>query len=744
MKSLLLGLVFAGIALGAGRFLLHRVFRLPLSGIEGAGHALALGLGVGSFGTFGLGIAGLYSPLTVGGWWAVLGGLGIADRVLRGRGRPLSPEALPPQSPLPVARSGSQEKEGENDPAFSKGVAGETPGPARPSQAGSSPLAAARSSRGSGAGGEGLLSLFCRFLLLVFGVVSLLNCFVAPNGLQWDAISYHLADQKLFLILGRIVSLPTEHHSNFPLIADTLFGVGLMFSDFALANLFSFLFGAAAVAVLYGFCARTLSRTAGEVAAVLWVSTPVVLWEFSVAYLDLAVALYTCAAIFLLIHPPVFPDSSAPPSSPPSLPLSKAVLLLAGVEMGFALGCKYLALVPFGLCAAFLAMHPVRRRGVLAFAGAALALASPWFVRNLLTVQNPVYPFAYSIFPGSKYWSADRAAAYQGEQDGFGESHKLSQPLQTLPHLLQVPLRTLTHPDRYSNPGEVSFSTTAGLAGALGLFALFLPGLPRAAKLCLGFGALQWAGWFFTAQVLRYLIPFLPPLCVGAAALIAWACTGEKGEAPSLSAFPAQPLFRFLALALFAGQGLLTLWSVARLPDNARDASGVRIGWSSLSLFTIKDAFTDGSEARLRRTLDNYGAMEWINANTPPVAKVLLYDDVRGFYLDRFYVWADYNHSSWIDYGRLSDALSLTRWLNNEGFRYAVFNLNQAWGSRYRGEPPPRNREYEAFAQWYGSTAAEPGDWRKPIYEAVRAGFWKPVFARNGVIVVQVGEAGAR
>ena len=784
MISLLLIFVFGLIAFGVGAPILRHALKLSLNRVEFVGHALALGLGIGSLGTFFLGLLGLYLRVPVALWWGILGILGVGCWAM-GKGSNRLPVGVWLALPKNLKRVPQAVRPTDEDVAQRS----------RPTPNAQHPV-----------------SLFCAAVLVFFALVSLVNCFVAPGGLQWDAISYHLADQKIFIGLGRIVSLPTEHHSNFPLIADTLYGAGLMFSDFALSNLFSLLFGVATVCVLYGFCARTLTHEVGMLAVALFVTTPVVLWEFSVAYIDLAVALYTCASIFALLSLPsasretqrrrkTVGTSLAMPNADLPTPDTRHLLLLSALEMGFALGCKYLALVPFGLCVLFLLIQPKLRKSAMAFAAVALVLAAPWFVRNFITMSNPVYPFAYSVFPSSKYWSADRAAAYQGEQDSFGDPHKLSQPLTTLPNLLNAPLRLLTHPERYSNPGEFSFFATAGIVFLLGFVALVSPALPVVVRRVVGFGVAQFVGWFFAAQVMRYVISFAPLFCVGGAFLL-WrfiesvtrkpdltprpplpmpSSLGGEGEsrlgvlgdtvpprtpafAPSPdeppaksmgqgvggevesvadSRFPSRPLtlaLAGLATTLLVGQAALALWGVARLPNNVREANGVGVGWSSLSLFTMKDALTDGNEAHLRRTLDNYAASEWVNQNMPHDAKLLLYDDVRGFYLDRFYVWADYNHSSWIDYTKLSDAISLTDWAKKEGFRYALVNLNQVWAARFPTDAPPRNREYEAFLSWYANNPGAPGDWRKPIYEAAKTGLWKPVYAKNGVIVLQIGE----
>ena len=72
----------------------------------------------------------------------------------------------------------------------------------------------------------------------------------------------------------------------------------------------------------------------------------------------------------------------------------------AGAMMGFALGIKYLALLPLVFLAGLALMRKLPLRGTLAFVMVAVVIGSPWYIKNVVWMRNPVYPFAYSIFPG--------------------------------------------------------------------------------------------------------------------------------------------------------------------------------------------------------------------------------------------------------------------------------------------------------------------------------------------------------
>ena len=138
-------------------------------------------------------------------------------------------------------------------------------------------------------------------ILAVLLVMAVAACFQAPGPHAWDALAYHLADPKVFLQQHRIAILPTEHHSNFPFTMEMLFTIGLALDGYAAANLFHLLTAVLLVQGMISFCTRFFSRLAGLLAAVVLATTPLVLWEATIAYIDLALALYVFLAAYLII-----------------------------------------------------------------------------------------------------------------------------------------------------------------------------------------------------------------------------------------------------------------------------------------------------------------------------------------------------------------------------------------------------------------------------------------------------------
>ena len=771
MAALLLILLFGAIAATFGRTLLDRM-RLPaLHDLERTAYAAALGSGIAAYGVYALGLVGLLSfgPVTV--WWLLLGVAGLPG--LRSYGRDFRLWRDRRSGTLTLSQS--------------------------PDTADDVKTASAASSRKSSllqssVSVEHGLIVACGLVLLIFGTIAVCACFRPPGPLEWDALAYHLADPKLFLLQHRIPNLPTEHHSNFPFTMEMLFTVGLLYNGYALANLFHLLMAALTLAGMIGFCSRTLHPIVGWLSAVIFFTTPMVLWESSVAYIDVGLACFATLSAFAAVS--IVTDKERrrqgdkeTEDTPQSAignrqsAIASSFLLLSGLLMGFALGMKYLALVPFGLTVLLLLLARVPVRRVLLFVVVAAVVGSPWYIKNAVLMGNPVYPFVTKVFPHSRYWSADRAAAYQTEQDKFGTKPLSTDVRGKVLNLMQAPWHLLTRPNPwlllthpelktnvlYCNPGEFNFAAIfGGLYAALVFPLAFVRRVSPSVRLLLWLGAGQMCAWFVLSQVGRYLIQVMPLFAI-AGAYAAWRLalppTVNEEElnggtwSISFKPFRVAQLPGLLGIVAIFGQALYVLLSVCTLPMNAAPPERVKLAalgqmTSSVSVpaLTANVGQPEAWQADLRRRFDAYKAIEWINQNTPQNAGIALVDETRGFYLDRPYLWANQQHSSYIPYETLQNGAELSKWFRAHGIRYALVNLNLAAPNNGATRDPdfpngPNFQEEAALNKWYGegltpNSTADRG--HQLMGDAIRRGLWPKAFAANGCIVLQINLVGEK
>ncbi|MDW8104585.1 MAG: hypothetical protein RMK92_06190, partial [Armatimonadota bacterium] len=465
-------------------------------------------------------------------------------------------------------------------------------------------------------------------LLELLAVLALPMVASPPSATDWDGLSYHLAAPAIWLREGRIGYIPFMHHSNFPFVIEMqyLWALGVGFGAGG-AKVFHWATLLLAMAAVLAFARR--AGFSGFWAALSLISVPVVLWEATVAYADLATAAYTTLCLLAAWNGAGEADAST----------RRRWLTLAGVMGGLALGTKMTALGSIGLLALLLVWEMVRARrvrvGEVALCvGVALLIGAPWYIKTYLYTGNPVYPFFYEIF-GGRNWTAENARIYREAQLAFGLGRE--------PHqLLLSPFNLTFYWSRFFDPlpfvGSVGF---VYLAGLIPLF--FVRGLPDAARWWMLFSLVSLALWFVLMQQVRYLMTIFP--------LVSLWCGW----------LAAQSDYRWTARAMQTAIVLQVLWC----------AVGISPLWSrSLAVWS------EGASAYLQRTLPGvWEASEWVNRNTLPGAGVVLYDETRGFYLQRRYLWGNPGHHTLIDYDSFTDGDHLARELSRMGYTHVLQNL---------------------------------------------------------------------
>jgi hypothetical protein len=460
--------------------------------------------------------------------------------------------------------------------------------------------------------GIGVLLVAIGFGLV--GLATLAGAIAPPT--QWDEMAYHLAVPKVFLREGRIFYIPYDHHSNFPFTLQMLYTLMLSVGAVWGAKLIHWLCGLLLVISVGTFCKRHFGDGAAIAAGAI-LASPLVLWEATTAYIDLGTTLYVWLAFYGLMSV----GRHEPGKSLPTL-----WLLLSALCMGFALGTKATVLGFWGLMLIGFALRRAWKPGVL-WGSVSLGVGLVWYIKSWLFAGNPVYPFAYSIL-GGRYWSAENAAQYAAEQGRFGFG---KDPLSLLLSPFRVSIeRFLTPPSGrpFAFTEQAPSGIDFGFVWLIGLILalVFWKKLPTPAKYAGALAGGMWLFWFFTMQQGRYLLPALPlfAVLIGAAYAVA-----------------SKPVRAGLAAVVVLG-----------------------VGWSVWSVQT----------ARLDRATDLIAACQAINASAAPADKVAIFDENRGFYLEREYIWAQPDHAEGlIPWDSYKDA---DEWLTDFKRRGYVWFLN--------------------------------------------------------------------
>jgi len=334
-------------------------------------------------------------------------------------------------------------------------------------------------------------------LVALVSVLVLLPLFTLPlyPPTASDSIAYHLAIAQHYVQTGSVQPTPQYRYAVFPQLVEMLFAAALMMGSDILAQCISLIFLLITALAVAAFVRRMGHGASSYWGAVLVLSNSVLLVLAGVAFTDMALMAFVTLAVLSFERWCENKDG--------------AWLVFSGLMTGCAAGTKYSALFfPLVLGGLSIVMSRQQRwlRPLFTITMSCIITALPWYLYNAYHTANPVWPFFSSLF-GHAYWNdadmqgqtADLLTAY-----GTGTSVRA---------LLLLPWNIFMHPEYFHTDGEFSMSLLIGIPFAL--YEIVQKAYARRiAVVALSFGLF----WFYTAQILRYLIPVLPLVCVLAAA----------------------------------------------------------------------------------------------------------------------------------------------------------------------------------------------------------------------------------
>ncbi|MGB8298286.1 MAG: phospholipid carrier-dependent glycosyltransferase [Polyangia bacterium] len=336
-------------------------------------------------------------------------------------------------------------------------------------------------------------------ILLALAVAAI--CSMDPQ-LKGDAGVYHLTIPKLYIAHGGFFRIPFNVYSNWPLNGEMVFALAMLLKDYVLANSVQCVFSVfVAIAVFESVRARK-SAWYGFLAVLFMLFNHVLLREAATAYVDIIQAFFMATAFVFMLHAIDEPEQR------------RVCLLLSGISCGMMAGVKvsgFLGVVP--IAAWYLLKLPRgggRRRALLEmatwFVGPAVLLALPWGVKAAWFTGNPVYPLLYDKFGGPD-WSQACWRQFVEWQSSMGMGR-------TLPDYVKLPYRVImsggagyAHFDGSINRAWLALLPVSAVAAFWN----------RTVRACLLVGGVYFVCWASSSQQLRFLIPIIPVLAIGAA-----------------------------------------------------------------------------------------------------------------------------------------------------------------------------------------------------------------------------------
>ncbi|MEI8345374.1 MAG: glycosyltransferase family 39 protein [Candidatus Omnitrophota bacterium] len=451
-------------------------------------------------------------------------------------------------------------------------------------------------------------------------VLSWAQCALPPTGN--DALAYHLAHSKQFVLDHRIGPLALTRESMWPYLTEMLFALGLAIEGTTLAQLFHWIFYGLTAWTIYLYGKRFYGAAAGRIASIVFLYTPVAYAQSSQAYVDLSLTFFVFLAFYVFMLMPKVGEGAA--------------ALICGFFAGAAASVKYLGL---GCGAILLILWVLRAKKKwmtpLVYLIAFGLVAAVWYLRSWIALGNPVYPFFHLFFGGNGY---DMKIA---EGVGVGNG-----PLQFILLLWNMTMR----PEPFGGD----------LVGPIYLLFVPLLLLRRRAKsegmgkYFLVFTLLYGLFIFTQSQQTRFFLSVMPYLSLGVGVF--------------LTARPDGPHLRYARIALLMSLVMIAGIFVYRFTP----------GWSVLSAKRSWEDYLQGTE-------HSFLGQKYLAGHLKAGQKALNGADVRIFYgpMDRM-VYVEYPLKMYLIKNRISLQGYLDR-ERFDYFWLKKGNLPQLWNYAERG-----------------------------------------------------------
>lgn len=463
---------------------------------------------------------------------------------------------------------------------------------------------------------------FVVLLVALFVVLLVLRTATPPHSV--DEAIYHLSVAKLFATKGRVSPVYDNWAGNMPFMIEMIYAACLIFGSDIAAKLFSLGLTLTCAISVYAFCARFLNRRIATIAMIGFFGAGMVVEVGTTSRIDVTLACMLFLATLTMI---VYLETK-----------QTGWLLTSAALSGFALGTKYSAGLWLPLLGAMFLfeslvtsrekLRTVIRQGFL-YVVIAAATASPWFIKNFIWFQNPVYPFITGEIAGVvdgrvRYFTAnderrleehfqavrtempEEVTALDLELAGNASRREQRRPFRVWEYFI--------YPDKYGMGEPYHDPNNLFLITPLLLFLRKRRWTTWLAILSLFF----YVAVVRTSWVARILLPVYPAMTVLAACLISEVAERAKARIRIAALLP--------AAALLIVVGPVALATVSQMSQRG-DLS-----------------FIAGSRSRREYMYRffYYPAIDFINHNLPANARVLMIGAQESYDLRREYV-ADVN-----------------------------------------------------------------------------------------------------
>ena len=308
-----------------------------------------------------------------------------------------------------------------------------------------------------------------------------------------DAMRYHLAYAQYYvnnhgLAIDEFLRYPVFSHN-----MNMAFTLGYLYlGDYqgeVLARMFSLFTYILLIIGLYALAIRSFDKVTAVVAVIILIKVKLFKILMISGYIDIGLTLFLFACIYFLYMW--------------QLEKQDKWLYLSAFMLGIVLGTKYLGLLWLFPMTIWVFFTHKNWKKTYHYFFIALAIGSPWYIRNIFIASNPIHPFLQDIF-GYWLWSPTDVI---GQKTDLLVRHGVDR---SFINFIKLPYLLETH--KYFSKFHLGWLMALGIP-----FLGFALKMPKFFKILALFVFFNLIFWFFTTQVDRYLMPILPLLAIFAA-----------------------------------------------------------------------------------------------------------------------------------------------------------------------------------------------------------------------------------
>ncbi len=250
------------------------------------------------------------------------------------------------------------------------------------------------------------------FVLMIF-VIGFEFALLNWSPLDFDELNYHLALPATYLRNHAITVIPYNMFANFPLNVEMLFIPALALKSTLACRSVNLLFLSLCAIAIFAMTKRYFNAKVALLSSAIFLGLPNVIRYSILAYNDFGLVFFILLSIYALLNWKRDNDN--------------LWLVLSGAFCGLSIGVKYSGAVNFLFLSLFIIFKKRNLKPLIYFIMPCLITLLPWLTKNLVFVNNPVYPLLYNIF-GGKYWNAFNMERYLRIMSGYGPRNLFSIP----------------------------------------------------------------------------------------------------------------------------------------------------------------------------------------------------------------------------------------------------------------------------------------------------------------------------